>query len=123
MFTDATLKPIHDGQQYVAPNGTQFPRDFPKNEIPGLRPVILTERPAEVSVVVTGFIINEQLTQVWQTRPKTQAEQNIDALEKRKSALAAKWRDAFDLLDDILNRGLVVVKEDRDAIKTANPKP
>lgn len=45
-----------------------------------------------------------------------------EILQKRKAALAAKWPDAFDLLDDILARGLAAVKSDRDAIKTANPK-
>lgn len=44
------------------------------------------------------------------------------ANSERKSALAEKWPDAFDLLDDILTRGIEVVKLERDAIKAENPK-
>ena len=45
-----------------------------------------------------------------------------DATRTRQASLAEKWPDAFDLLDDILNRGIEAVKSDRDAIKSANPK-
>jgi len=45
-----------------------------------------------------------------------------DKLEKRSKALAAKWADAFDLLDDILERGIDAVKTERNQIKLANPK-
>lgn len=45
-----------------------------------------------------------------------------DKLEKRQQALAAKWPDAFDLLDDILERGIETVKTERNQIKLANPK-
>jgi hypothetical protein len=41
---------------------------------------------------------------------------------KRQQALADRWKDPFDLLDDILERGIAPVKADRDAIKQANPK-
>lgn len=41
---------------------------------------------------------------------------------KRQEALAAKWPDAFALLDDILEKGIAPVKAERDAIKAANPK-
>jgi len=43
-------------------------------------------------------------------------------LADRQKTLAAKWPDAFDLLDDILERGVEAVKIDRDVIKQANPK-
>lgn len=45
-----------------------------------------------------------------------------DKLEKRNKALAAKWPDPFDLLDDILERGINAVKTERNEIKLANPK-
>lgn len=46
-----------------------------------------------------------------------------DKLSKdRKEALSQKWPDPFDLLDDILSRGIPTVKAERDAIKSANPK-
>ena len=44
------------------------------------------------------------------------------ANEKRLKALGDKWPDAFDLIDDVLNRGINAVKTERDAIKLANPK-
>jgi hypothetical protein len=45
-----------------------------------------------------------------------------DRLEKRQQALAAKWPDAFALIDDIFERGLDAVKAERNQIKLANPK-
>lgn len=35
---------------------------------------------------------------------------------------ALGWNDEFDLMDDILKRGIDAVKADRDAIKTQYPK-
>lgn len=46
-----------------------------------------------------------------------------DQLNIHKQALAGKWKDPFELIDDILERGIEVVKTERDAIKAANPKP
>jgi hypothetical protein len=40
----------------------------------------------------------------------------------RLSALSAKWKEPFDLLDDILLRGIDVVKAERDVIKKSKPK-
>ena len=122
MFTDNTLKPIQPDQQYVAPDGTQYPGNWPKDKISGLTPVTATEKPSDPDLVVTGFFINTQREQVWLTRPKTEQEKGVAQLEKRQHALAERWPDAFSLLDDILNRGLEAVKLDRDEIKAANPK-
>lgn len=44
-----------------------------------------------------------------------------DQLTSRRQALADKWKEPFDLIDDILNRGMDVVKTERDAIKASNP--
>lgn len=44
-------------------------------------------------------------------------------LEKRQVDYVAKgWKTPFDLIDDILDRGVEAVKSDRDAIKTKYPK-
>jgi hypothetical protein len=51
-------------------------------------------------------------------RDATPAEMNF----ARRDALAAKWPDAFALLDDILVRGIDTVKAERNQIKQANPK-
>jgi hypothetical protein len=40
----------------------------------------------------------------------------------RLTALAVKWETPFDLLDDILLRGIDVVKAERDVIKKSKPK-
>lgn len=40
----------------------------------------------------------------------------------RKDALSAKWPDPFALLDDILERGIDPVKQERNSIKLAHPK-
>jgi len=40
----------------------------------------------------------------------------------RQEALAEKWPDPFSIIDDILVRGIDVVKAERIAIKEANPK-
>lgn len=50
------------------------------------------------------------------------AAKDADADKKRSDALAAKWPDAFALLDDILAKGIASVKTERDAIKASNPK-
>lgn len=74
MYTDHTLQPIQDDQPYTAPNGTQYPANFPKANIPGLHPVTLAERPDDPALVVTGFAVNGDYEQVWQTRYKTAEE-------------------------------------------------
>jgi hypothetical protein len=51
------------------------------------------------------------------------AASDTDAEKRRLDALAAKWPDPFALLDDILAKGIVTVKNERDAIKAAHPKP
>lgn len=74
MYADNNFNEVDDNRQYVAADGTQYPADYPKAQIVGLAKV--TEIPAPVSqdVVVLGFTIDNTFTQVWQTRPKTQAE-------------------------------------------------
>ncbi len=77
IYTDKNLQPIQEGQTYDSPNGTRYPHNFPRNEIPGLVIVVETPRPDDPNLVVTGFTINNKHEQVWQTRVKTQSE--IDA--------------------------------------------
>ena len=86
MYTDSTLQPIYDHQQYIGQDGTQYPPNYPKAEIPGLFPVLETPRHTDPSLVVTSFTINSQRIQVWQTREKTEDD---FASERRAQALAA----------------------------------
>jgi hypothetical protein len=75
MYTDETLTPIADNAPYVSADGTKYPPNFPKSEIPGLYQVTETTKPADTDAeIVTGFIIDEELVQVWQTRPRTEEE-------------------------------------------------
>ena len=71
MWTDSTLKAIQDTDQYTAANGTTYPGDWPKETIPGLITVALTARPDETLVIVSGYHIDENYAQVWDTTPKS----------------------------------------------------
>ena len=91
MYTDHTLKPLYNGHQYVGTDGKQYPPNQPKDEIAGLHLVKETERPSDPSLVVTGFFINDQYQQVWQTRAKNADElksevmQQIENLERQQT--------------------------------------
>lgn len=83
LWTDSTLRPIYDNEVYTAPDGTKYPHNFPKSEIPWLSVVtevpalsVVTEtpRPEDKNIVVTGFRINADHVQVWDTRLKTDQE-------------------------------------------------
>lgn len=75
MYTDITLTPIADHAPYISADGTKYPGNFPKSEIPDLYPVTETPRPADTETeAVTGFIINEDFVQAWQTRIRTEEE-------------------------------------------------
>ena len=120
MFTDSTLQPIYDHQFYTAPNGMQYPHSFPKAEIPGLSAVAETARPDNPALIVTGFTINAQHAQVWQTRAKTAEEtahelknQTLQALAKSDGvaircvkagvAFPAAWQTYVTALRAIMN--------------------
>lgn len=76
---DNELVIIENGNQYVAPNGTTYPANFPKDEIEELFPVTLAAQPE--NTVLLGSSIepdgNGGYIQVLETRPMTQEE--IDA--------------------------------------------
>lgn len=74
LYATPDFQPIDENQSYTAPDGTQYPATFPKADIPGLHAVTETERPTDPALVVTGFTINENYEQVWQTRSKTSEE-------------------------------------------------
>ena len=74
MYADPNFNPINDGDQYTAPDGTQYPPNYPKGSITGLTPVTLTAKPTDPTVIVTGFTIDGTYTQVWHTRPMTSDE-------------------------------------------------
>ena len=96
LYTDSTRKPVHEYDSYVAADGTQYPTNFPKTEIPDLVAVTETARPSDESLVVTGFAIDESNTQVWLTRPKTEEELAREA----DAALSIRKGDARTKLTD-----------------------
>lgn len=67
MWTDSTLKPIYDSDQYVASNGTTYPANFPKSEIAGLHAVTVTAAPDPTIYRSNEFTIDENYNQVWVT--------------------------------------------------------
>lgn len=124
MYTNAKLEIIQDGQPYTDSKGTKYPRNFPKDKIAELYKITEIPRPDDTATeITTDFYIDKTNTQVWKIRLKTQVELDAEKLSERQQALGAVWADAFDLLDDILNRGISAVKADRDAIKAQHPKP
>lgn len=124
MYTDSTLTPIADHASYIATDGTKYPTNFPKSDIPELHPVTETPRPADtLTEAVTGFIIDEDFVQVWQTRIRTEEEQAgltkdlaYDALAKSdmtalrciKAGIAfpLDWQDYVATLRDIFQTGI-----------------
>lgn len=74
MFTDSNLKIVRDDDQYITADGTQYPPDYPKDEIPGLFPVQETPLVTPSGKVMTGFHISPDHVQVWEFRDMTPEE-------------------------------------------------
>lgn len=88
MYTDENLIPIADNTPYVGADGTKYPANFPKGEIPDLHPVTETTRPSDTdTTVVTGFVIDENFVQVWQTRWRTEEEKTSLLKDRAYDAL------------------------------------
>lgn len=71
MWTDSTRSVINDRDPYTAPDGTQYPGNFPKEDIPGLSRVIQTPAPDPALFYVAGFSIDADFRQVWDATPKS----------------------------------------------------
>jgi hypothetical protein len=92
MWTDSTLQVINDNDQYIGVDGTTYPWNFPKSEIPGLFAVMLAPSPDKVINEVHGFHITEDHVQQWDFSPLTeeqikegaeiQIQSQIDELER-----------------------------------------
>lgn len=74
IYTDDSFQPVYENRPYVRSDGTRYPADYPKSQIEGLRLVTLADKPTDPDLFVTGFTINAQNQQVWQTRDKTASE-------------------------------------------------
>lgn len=100
MWTDANRQIINDNDQYVGQDGTTYPGNFPKKEIPGLIQVAETPRPDGTVNQVRGFIVDETCTQVWSYTPIA-----ADVLAERESASMQEYLGTVrELREKILNR-------------------
>lgn len=91
MWTDANLKAIQEDDPYIAPDGTKYPHNFPKREIPGLIPVEETS-PPDTDNKITGFEIkrtNGLPMQVWKTEPQTAQEVTNEKAQSRQAVIEA----------------------------------
>ena len=91
IFNGDTSIEINDGAAWVSPDGTQYPANFPKDEIAGLTAIIETARPVDPLSIVTGSIveiINGDPTRVWQSRLKTADELAVEASSAIKQQIA-----------------------------------
>lgn len=129
MYTDESLMPIADNAPYVGADGTKYPANFPKDEIPDLYPVAEIQRPSDTdAAVVTGFIIDENFVQVWQARERTEEEKanllkdrayealiqsDITALRCVKAGIAfpIAWQEYVASLRDIFQTGIGLLPE------------
>lgn len=102
LYVDPASKIVNEGDSYVGVDGTQYPPNFPKAEIPGLTQVVETQPPVDTALVVTGFYVDASNHQVWQTRPKTEEELKdelvsslrMQIIELESSATARRVREA-----------------------------
>lgn len=122
MWTNAILQPIANDDPYIDADGTTFPAQFPKSEIPGLTKVTETARPNDMPTVYTvdgqprGGIKIEAIddrewgvemragtpTQIWHTVPRpeltpaeAQAVAERDLVVNAQAALDASDRTAL----------------------------
>jgi hypothetical protein len=89
MWTNSALVTIHDHAPVVGDDGTQYPGNWPKENIPGLERVSETAPPGSSTNVVTGYAIERLAgvpTQVWASTPVPLA----DLKATKLAALAAR---------------------------------
>lgn len=75
LWIHASGQVVDDLEDFVAPDGTNYPGAWPKADIPGMSPVILSPCPDDPSVVILSYTVDRDTkTQVWETRSKTAEE-------------------------------------------------
>lgn len=113
MYADKDLKVIPDNKGFVSSDGTQYPWSYPKNEIPELTLVSETPRPDDPLLNVTGFVIDEEYNQVWQTEEKPADQKAEEAMRDWTSRMASADDDMPDYMEDLIDtlEGLVPVMD------------
>lgn len=94
LYTDSTKKPVYGHEQYFAPDGTRYPSNYPKTEIPGLVLVTEVAQPVDANLVVTGSTIDSANKQVWTTRAKTAEE----LAAEHSAAVSVQQGETYNLL-------------------------
>lgn len=90
-YTDSSLKIINENDLYTDVNGTNYPRNFPKSEIPGVVAVKETPQPNNPNFIVTGFHIDSTFTQVWSTIPYLPAPTSVlDQIASLESSVTSR---------------------------------
>jgi hypothetical protein len=132
MYIDSERKIVREKDNYTSPTGHKYPKNFPKDEIPGLVKVTEVEKPTPSDgKIITGFHVNEENVMVWEEvdapapDPINQAEETLQKIlrEREDKYRLEGWNNPYDLIDAILDEGIEAIKTKRDAIKSAHPKP
>jgi len=104
LYIDTEGNLTENNKSYTGTDGTKYPRNFPRNEIPGLVEVVLTEKPTDVKVLGHHF---EEGVQVWDTRPFNPTEKTdllLVAKNLKKKEIATLHKDkliqGFNYLGD-----------------------
>ena len=96
-----TLEIISDAAPCTGPDGTNYPWNWDKDTLPFLARITETAPPTGPTIIVTGWYVDDDNTQVWETRPETDEERSnrerqvklaeIDRLEA--SITDRMWRE------------------------------
>jgi hypothetical protein len=106
MYTNENLDIVQDNAPYRDSNGTNYPRNYPKDEIAELFPVQETPKDTDPNVVIEGFHIEKiesNYVQVWNVRSKTEEELQDDTL-RLEEALKSQAQQALTTSDMVALR-------------------
>ncbi|MBI2235381.1 MAG: DUF4376 domain-containing protein [Magnetospirillum sp.] len=81
-----------DTSPVVGEDGTQYPGNWPKSDIPGLREVVQTDRPTDPALVALGTevrMVEAVPTRVWLTEARPLAELQAERIGEMEAAYAA----------------------------------
>lgn len=66
------VQTVNDGQPITTADGTKYPANFPKAEVPGLVQVVETAPPSATQAITSGYsvqLVSNVPTQVWNSQP------------------------------------------------------
>lgn len=126
MYATFDKKIIEDNQPYTDSQGIKYPANFPKDKISELYKV--TETPIAENALVNGFYIDDDFTQIWNVREKSEKEllaeitnEAVLALDKSdmvairciKAGIAFpdEWKIYVEALRDVINGNSTTLPE------------